>query len=284
MTIRERYLQFISELSILYGKGEAEAITKIIFEHFLEIDRSFIIRNPESTLSPDKEVLLTIALQDLLHHVPVQYVTGIADFYGLRFKVSPHVLIPRPETEELVQCALTLLEQHPVGTILDVGTGSGCIPVSIKKNNPSVSITAIDVDLKALEIAQENAIVNQTDIEFKKMDFLNKAERENLGHFDLIISNPPYIPVSEMETMDKNVTSFEPHHALFVDDNRPLIFYEAILDFSEMHLNPKGIILLETHEELSFEVADLFRNLYQDVEVKKDLYGKNRMVVAAKGI
>ena len=166
--------------------------------------------------------------------------------------------------------------------IIDIGTGSGCIPIAIKKNMPALNITAIDISLDALAIAKQNAITHATTIEFKQLDFLNDAASATLDKYDVIISNPPYITEKQHDTMDKNVTAYEPHLALFVKDEQALIFYEKIVVFALTHLNENGMIFLETHEELAKEVAGLFDDKLYEVAIKKDIFEKERMVIVTR--
>jgi release factor glutamine methyltransferase len=215
----------------------------------------------------------------LLQHKPIQYVLGETWFYNMKLKINEHVLIPRPETEELVQL---LLNESSYGTVkvLDIGTGSGCIAVAVKKNMPDAIVTAIDVSDDALLVAKENAANQNTEIQFLQVDFLDEKQWTTLPKFDIIISNPPYIPVNEKEQLDINVTAFEPHQALFVPDNSPLLFYKKIAEFASTHLNPSGKIFMETHEDFASQTASLFLQDYKQVTVKKDIFGKERMVVA----
>jgi release factor glutamine methyltransferase len=194
--------------------------------------------------------------------------------------VNDHVLIPRPETEELVEQLIkdrkSKLTDPP---ILDIGTGSGCIPIAIKKNLPASIVTAIDVSKDALALAKENAAMHNAYISFIQMDFLDETTWQSLPAFEIIISNPPYISLNEKENLGKNITGFEPHLALFVPDNAPLIFYEKIARFGRDHLLPNGKIYLEIHEDHAKETAALFMNYYQTVMIKKDMYGKERMIL-----
>ena len=215
----------------------------------------------------------------------MQQIVGEAWFYRMKFFVNNHVLIPRPETEELVDLVTKSLIDFPAGTslkILDVGTGSGCISIALKKNFTTAFITALDNSDKALKIAKKNAAHHQVVIDFFNLDFLNDNHSKALDVFDAIVSNPPYIPFAELEMLDKNVTAFEPHSALFVPDKMPLIFYEKIALFGKTHLTPNGKIFVETHEKYANEVAALFANTYIDVEVHEDIFGKNRMVSASR--
>ena len=163
---------------------------------------------------------------------------------------------------------------------MDIGTGSGCIAIAVKKNIPAAMITAIDVSEGALLVAKENATTQQTDIGFLQVDFLDEAQWNTLPKFDIIISNPPYIPINEKEKLDINVTAFEPHQALFVPDNSPLLFYEKIATFGKTHLSRGGKIFMETHEDYAKETASLFKQHYKEVTIQKDIFDKERMVIA----
>jgi release factor glutamine methyltransferase len=279
MKLNEFYRHFLLQLRFIYDENEASNITKMVFESLANISRADVLRNPEMQIDQDTFSLLNQSLDQLLNHQPIQYVLGEAWFYHLKYKVSDAVLIPRPETEELVNLVIQHLKSSQQKTVIEIGTGSGCIPISIKKNIPEISITSVDVSNAALDLATTNANFHQTIIEFKQVDFLNELEREKLGMFDIIISNPPYIPHVEKNTMDKHVTDFEPALALFVPDEDPLIFYKAILRFAKNHLNEKGKIFLETHENFSGDVCALFKDAGFDAKVKNDLFEKPRMVL-----
>ena len=198
----------------------------------------------------------------------------------MKFKVDESVLIPRPETEELVNEVFDFIKYNSSKKIIDIGTGSGCIPITIKKEFPENIITAVDVDEKAIAIATQNATTHQTEINFVQMNFLDKNNWNVFEKFDIVISNPPYIPIAEKELMDKNVISYEPHLALFVPDEQPLVFYKAIALFSKMHLAENGKIFMEVHENLAKEVSDLFSQHQFQTEIKKDIFEKERMVMA----
>jgi release factor glutamine methyltransferase len=279
MKLNEFYRHFLLQLRLIYVENEAANITKMVFESLANISRADVLRNPEMEIDQETFSLLNQALEKLLNHQPIQYVLGEAWFYHLNFKVSDAVLIPRPETEELVELVIQHIKSTHQKTVLDVGTGSGCIPISIKKNIPEISITAVDVSKTAIDLATTNANVHKVNIDFKQVDFLNEVEREKLGMFDVIISNPPYIPNVEIQSMDKHVTEYEPHLALFVPNEDPLIFYKAILRFAKNHLNEKGNIFLETHENYAAEVCDLFKDAAFESKVKNDLFEKPRMVL-----
>ena len=281
MTAIELYQLYLNELMTIYPKSEAENIRNRTFESLASMSRSELIKNPAKILTPEISKALLDGLAQLKQQKPLQYLLGESWFYKLPFKVSPAVLIPRPETEELVELAIDFLKKEGIGKkVLDIGTGSGCIPISIKKNIEASDMTSIDISGEALAIAKENALTHATEINFQQCDFLEEENWERLDKYEVIISNPPYIPEEEKNLLDKNVTMFEPHIALFVEDKHPLIFYEKIADFGKTHLTKNGIILLETHENYADKVADLFNDKGYLSTIKKDMYDKKRMVIA----
>lgn len=282
MTIQQQYRFFLQQLQIIYSLNEATIITDWVFESMAGIKRFDVVKNPTQLLTDNLREELKGALIALLQHKPIQYVTGEAWFYKLKFKVNKSVLIPRPETEELVKVAIETAKrsQFTKGSILDIGTGSGCIAIALKKNLPLTTVTAIDISKDALAIAEENALTHKTAIEFLANDFLDRTQWHLLPTVDIIISNPPYIPLNELEKLEKNVIDFEPHEALFVPNNFPLLFYKNIASFAANHLNPGGKIFMETHEDLARETMALFVQNFKDVFIQKDIFGKERMVVA----
>jgi release factor glutamine methyltransferase len=279
MTWNACYRYYLQQLQPVYGLEEAAAITGIIFENKCGIKKFDIIGHPETELPAADTSVLEAALQQLLQHKPVQYITGETWFYHLKFSVDEQVLIPRPETEELVQW---IIDDHVNSTkplrVLDIGTGSGCIAVALKKNQPAFTITAIDVSPGALHTARKNAAGNDTPIDFFTVDFLDEHARKGLPAFDIIVSNPPYIPLHEKEKMDTHVTAYEPQQALFVPGDAPLLFYKAIALFAETHLEKNGRIYLETHQSYAEATAGIFLEKYLHTVVKKDISGNNRMV------
>ncbi len=280
MSIKELYRNFLVQLQKIYSLSEATVITDWVFEKMISLKRTDILKNPEKQITPAAKKLVQSTLQELLLHKPVQYVLGEAWFYHMKLKVNEHVLIPRPETEELVEQLIKDRKSKltdPV--ILDIGAGSGCIPIAIKKNLPASIVTSIDISEPALALAKENAAMHNAHISFTKIDFLDESQWHLLPVCDIIISNPPYIPISEKDKLDKNVVDFEPYQALFVPDLAPLIFYEKIAIFGKDHLHHAGKIYLETHEEYAPAVASIFQKDYQTVMIKKDMYGKERMVL-----
>ena len=281
MTNRQQYRIFLLQLQAIYNLNEATIITDWVLESLAGIKRFDVVKDPEK-LQPDTITQqLKVALEELLQHKPVQYVTGEAWFHNMKLKVDKSVLIPRPETEELVKLVLDTVknEENLALSIIDIGTGSGCIAIAIKKNLPAASVAAIDVSESALAIAKDNSYEQQTEIQFLKIDFLEESQWASLPKYDVIVSNPPYIPMDEKEKLDKNVASFEPHQALFVPDQSPLLFYEKIAAFASAHLNPKGKIFMEVHENFAKETAALFIQNFSEAIIKKDIFGKERMVM-----
>ena len=289
MTIKEIYRDYLIQLQPIYSANEAMVITDWVFEKIAGVHRSELIKNPQQTLSSEINVQLDSCLADLLLHKPVQYIVGEAWFYKMKLIVNEQVLIPRPETEELVQLVIDHSGKEKIMpsksgnkiSILDIGTGSGCIAIAIKKNLPNAMLHAIDVSKESLLVAKENALLQKADIDFIEIDFLNESNWNQLPKVDIIISNPPYIPLKEKEILDKNVTQFEPHQALFVKDSDPFIFYEKIAIFGKTHLLCNGTIFVEIHEEYAKETAAIFETDYQ-IETKKDIFGKQRMLIITK--
>ena len=283
MTLKALYHFFSDKLSSIYNADESAIISNWIFESIAGVSSRDMIIDPEKELNNDVSELLQDKLNELLLHKPVQYVIGEAWFYKLKFKVNESVLIPRPETEELVHLIIQEVKQKIVqaSNLLDIGTGSGCIAIALKKNLVNTAITAIDVSENALSLAKQNAMFIEAEINFKQFNFLEESEWPTLDQFDIIVSNPPYIPMNEEEMMDKHVTQYEPHEALFVPDNEPLLFYEKIAAFGRHHLKANGKIFMETHEAYAKKVANHFATFYKKVSVIKDMSGKERIVTAS---
>ncbi len=281
MNLKNAYQQFLKQLTSIYDEGEAAVITEWVFESIAGAKRPNIIGGTSAELSSETGSKLDKALSELLQHRPVQYILGEVWFYKMKLKVNENVLIPRPETEELVELVVGNRQFAAGGqSVLDIGTGSGCIAIAIKKLLPSADVSAIDISEAALKVAKENAVTQSTEIEFMQLDFLDQTSWGRLGMFDMIVSNPPYIPFNEKEKLDKNVTDWEPHTALFVPDNGPLLFYEKIAAFGKRHLNTNGKIFVELHEQYAQQTATMFRLNYKTVEIRKDIYGKERMLLA----
>ena len=265
----------MNQLKDIYPAGEASSILYMVFEEMASIPREEIIRDGSNNLEDDKAKKLKAALSELATGKPVQYVIGHAWFCGMKFKVNENVLIPRPETEELVEHVIKM--QPSPRKILDIGTGSGCIPIAIKKNLSGAEVHSMDISIGALELAKENAQMNGVEIKFIHDDILKAIPHKE--SYDVIVSNPPYIPVSEKEKLHKNVTEFEPHLALFVEDNDPLIFYKKIAKYASEALTPGGKLLVEIHQELSDGVVNIFMENGFAAEVMNDQFGNARFVI-----
>lgn len=284
MTTEQAYNDFLNELSRIYERQEAANISDWIFENVTGLQR--MERSFQRNIELSVEVLhrLKSYQSELLENKPVQYVLNEAWFYKLKFYVNEHVLIPRPETEEIVEWIIDDVrgfeDMKYEFKLLDVGTGSGCIPISLKTNLRDLQITGIDVSRYALEVANSNANLLQTEINFLQLDFLDEKTWNSLAVYDIIVSNPPYIPIAEKNILAKNVTEFEPDIALFVKDSEPFIFYEKIAKFAASHLKLAGKVYVEIHENYCKEVQEIFSSHNFNTEMKKDIYGKERMIKA----
>jgi release factor glutamine methyltransferase len=232
-------------------------------------------------ITPEEENKLNLIAERLMRQEPVQYVLNESWFCGLKFYVDENVLIPRPETEEMVEWIISNCK-FPVDelSILDIGTGSGCVAISLKRRIRKAEVWACDISPAALEIAKRNAGTLGTDVKFARFDFLDRQEWVKLPSFDIIVSNPPYVPEKDKGQMQPNVLQYEPATALFVPDNDPLIFYRAIAEFGKTHLKSGGSIYTEIHESLGETTTALFRAKGFEAEIKKDMQGKERMMRA----
>ncbi|HEY0030538.1 MAG TPA: peptide chain release factor N(5)-glutamine methyltransferase [Bacteroidia bacterium] len=269
---------FQEELSAEYERDELETIIAYCFEMFLCIDRATLTLNGNTTVTESELLKFNFAVKDLKRHKPLQYILGEADFYRLKFKVNEHVLIPRPETEELVDLIIHENKEREKIFILDVGTGSGCIPISLKKNLSSAIVSAIDISEKALEVARENAMLNNVQIDWIQNDILADTFEPN-ALFDIIVSNPPYICLSEKHSMHKNVLEYEPHLALFVDHEDPLLFYKVIADLALKYLNKNGRIYFEINQALGPESQHMLESKgFKNVALIRDLSNNYRIL------
>jgi len=281
-TVADIINAFNNDLNDIYPPYEIKGFIRWSFQYVcgyssidLNIKRNEILENNKS------DTLLTI-INKLKSNQPIQYILDETEFYGLKFKVNENVLIPRPETEELVDWIINE-NKNQMACILDVGTGSGCIAIALNKNIESAIIIAIDVSEDALNLARENSKLNQVDIDFRRLNILDKKERESLPNIDIIVSNPPYVLEKEKQLMAKNVLDYEPHLALFVPDDDALLFYRNIIEFASDKLNPKGKIYFEINEEKGDEIRNLLSfNQFRNIVIKKDLRGKDRMIKAEK--
>jgi release factor glutamine methyltransferase len=274
----------VQQLGSIYSMGEAKEIACMVFEKLTTTPKASQYLLEKQELNLQEQVALSAYEQELLTGKPVQYVLGEAWFLNKKFKVDERVLIPRPETEELVLWVKEYAEtrKNEALKILDVGTGSGCIPVSLNHLLPNVAITALEVSKGALEVAIENADFHNSNIQFLFTDFLVEDTWTDLGTFDIIISNPPYIPENEKEELDENVVAWEPHLALFTPNYNPLLFYTALEKFCRNHLKKNGVIFLEGHQLYIHEIAGLFSTSAYEVVIRKDINYNDRMIAAKK--
>ena len=281
MNIREANTHLISQLRAIYEESEAENISDWVLEHITGKKRTDRIMNKEKPLNPEQSSQLNQYLDRLLQHEPVQYVLNEAWFCGLKFYVDKKVLIPRPETEELVEWIISDCK-FPIDTlsILDIGSGSGCIPIALKKRLGKAEVWSCDISPEALRVANQNATTLGINVKFIELDFLNETKREKLPSFDIIVSNPPYIPVKDKDTMRLNVLNHEPAKALFVPDNDELVFYKAIASFGKNHLTENGVIYTEINESLGEATSAMFQTNGYKTEIRKDMQGKERMLKA----
>ena len=272
----------ISFISPLWGEAEAISVLKKVAEHIIQLPYAQI---REEILSEQNLITANAFLNDLKEGKPLQYILEEAWFYKYPFKVNDSVLIPRPETEELVEWALkdiyTLKSEKNHLKILDIGTGSGCIPISLKKQRPQDIITSIDISEAAIQTARQNAAQHNTDIEFCLVNFLDETSWERFEKFDIIISNPPYIPIHQKEKIPLHVREYEPAGALFVPNESPLLFYEKIAHFGKQYLEEEGNIFVELHQDFAEETKKIFEEYgYTNVIIRKDISGNERMLNA----
>jgi release factor glutamine methyltransferase len=282
MTIDEARKEIIKSIGRIYEQGEASNIAELLIESITKLPRSERIIKRRESLSTSQTELLHSSIFRLQEDEPIQYVINEAWFAGMRFYVDRNVLIPRPETEELVEWVVTEVKRQTSNVkMLDVGTGSGCIAIALKRKLPGAEVWACDVSDEALNIARLNADALNATIDFVPLNFLDPDQRKQLPGVDVIVSNPPYVPLTEKPEMKRNVVEFEPSTALFVPDNDPLIFYKAISEFGREKLKKGGSIYTEVHEKLGESVRNLFLSKgYQTISLKQDLQGKDRMMKA----
>jgi len=278
-TIQDVFALFKQSLGSVYDANEIEAVTLLVINEISGLSKGQIKAFPEKEIIVEQAEKLDEILSRLKTGEPVQYILGYTEFYGLPFKVNPSVLIPRSETEELVEWVLNSVEgKYSKASILDIGTGSGCIAISLKKNLPEALVLAIDISVSALETAKQNADLNGVDVSFIEVDILNFVTY-NLQQSSIIISNPPYVTLYDKMQMHTNVTDFEPHSALFVPDEDPLIFYKAIADFALDHLTENGLLFLEINESLGMETVELLKKKgFKNIELREDMSGRDRMI------
>ena len=279
MKLKEIKNRFHLELDTLFPSEEVGSFFYMLIEAYYSVSRLDLAL--DSGLEVENESLILHALEDLKQQKPIQYILGETEFYGLTFKVNKNTLIPRPETEELISWVLKMKPENKNLNILDIGTGSGCIAISIAKNIPNAKVYALDVSENALVVAKENAKNNNVDVIFVNEDILAVSNKnlEKQTQFDIIVSNPPYVRHLEKKMMEPNVLDNEPHLALFVDDDNPLQFYKAITEFAVKNLKENGMLFFEINEYLGNEMIQLLKsNNFKNIQLKQDFFKKDRMI------
>jgi len=288
ITLRAARQRLRQLLTPLYGERESTFIADWVLEQVTGWSKEYARMQPDAELSPTMAEYIDLHLKDLLRWRPVQYVLGEAWFMNMRFKVDERVLIPRPETEELVEWVTSSVKDEKLGKIgqrriLDIGTGSGCIPIALKANLPEASIWSLDASEGALALARENARILSADVHFLHLDVLKDDSLPAITEADIIVSNPPYVLEDDRADMRRNVIDWEPHMALFVEGSDPLLFYHRIADLGLLKLSEGGQVFVEIQETMSDAVVSLFRARgYREIEARRDLSGRDRMVKARK--
>lgn len=293
--IVKQYRNYFNEtLKTIYPITEIDSFFFLLLEEYLGFRRVDIVLKSDFKINQQTLNLLQSATKQLEQEVPLQYIIGKTEFYGLPFVVNKHVLIPRPETEELVAWVVSESSRFKTFNtstkqttetkqlkILDIGTGSGCIPVSLKKQLPFAEISAIDISNDALTVAKKNAVLNNVDIHFILQDILKTVALDQ--HYDIIISNPPYVRELEKKELKNNVLKNEPHVALFVENDNPLIFYAKIAELAKKYLNKNGLLFFEINQYLGTETINLVNKKgLKNIQLKKDMFGNDRIIVASK--
>ena len=293
--IVKQYRNYFNEtLKTIYPITEIDSFFFLLLEEYLGFRRVDIVLKSDFKINQKTLNLLQSATKQLEQEVPLQYIIGKTEFYGLPFVVNKHVLIPRPETEELVAWVVSESSRFKTFNtstkqttetkqlkILDIGTGSGCIPVSLKKQLPFAEISAIDISNDALTVAKKNAVLNNVDIHFILQDILKTVALDQ--HYDIIISNPPYVRELEKKELKNNVLKNEPHVALFVENDNPLIFYAKIAELAKKYLNKNGLLFFEINQYLGTETINLVNKKgLKNIQLKKDMFGNDRIIVASK--
>jgi release factor glutamine methyltransferase len=283
MQIKKYRDYFIETLTPIYDAVEVESFFYLILEQYHQMKRIDLALQPESIFTEIQIEDWNKILAKLQQEIPIQYILGKTHFYGLDFEVDENVLIPRQETEELVEWIITNQQISKLKNqqILDIGTGSGCIAISLAKNIPAAKVSAIDVSEKALSVAQKNADLNQVDVTFIHQNILETEDLQ--ASFDIIVSNPPYVRNLEKAEIKKNVLAHEPHLALFVEDYDALIFYRKIAELAQKNLKENGQLYFEINQYLGKEMVDLLESMgFVEVALRKDIYGNDRMIMATK--
>lgn len=271
---------FFEALSVTYPESEIHSFFYILMKYKLRVSRVDLALNQTVLLKDSEVIFFKKSLEQLKKEVPIQYIIGETEFYGLTFKVNKHVLIPRPETEELVNWIINDTSKTKPVSILDIGTGSGCIAISLAKNLPNSKVTAIDISENAIKIATQNAKLSNVEINFLKVNILNINKLPE--NFDIIVSNPPYVRELEKQKMQQNVIAYEPHIALFVKNENPLIFYEKIASLAVKNLSLNGQLYFEINQYLGIETINLLAlKNFKKIELRKDFFDVDRMIKAS---
>ena len=285
-SVRDCYESIVMRLKAVFTAEEARAMADRVVDHYFNLSPWQRVMAGTTEADKEKVYLIEGAVNKLVDNIPLQYVLGTSFFMDLELIVNPSVLIPRPETEELVTLILKQYSGNQISqklNILDIGTGSGCIPIALKRYIPESNVSSIDLSGEALMVAHENALRNQVVINLIKADILDQTQWKAFPQFDLIVSNPPYVTHEEKKQMKPNVLNHEPHTALFVPDNDPLIFYRCIMNFAKAKLINGGTIWVEINEAFGKEVLSLFEdNMFKERELLKDMFGKYRFVKVTK--
>lgn len=289
MLVKDLENIFHETLDAIYGKEEVTSFFFLCTDAFYNITRFALALDRDLSITKEEQQPIFDALEALKNEKPIQYILGATEFYGLPFKVDENTLIPRPETEELVQLIIDCHSERSKNdkpSILDIGTGSGCIAISLAKNIVNAQVSSMDVSAKAIKKAKENAVLNEVEVNFIEGSILDKPQWEPLFQdlkFDTIVSNPPYVRNLEKAEIQNNVLNNEPHLALFVEDDNPLLFYNAITKFAVEKLKENGQLFFEINEYLGPETKTLVETFgFKNVEIIKDLFGKDRMIKADK--
>ena len=281
MTIKALQEEFKKQLISNYPKDEINSFFYLLSETYLAKNRLDIALAPDDEINRINTDLFLNALEQLKNDCPIQYIIGEVEFMNLKFEVNKNVLIPRPETEELINWILSFEESSYSKSILDIGTGSGCIPIILANSLPESNVVTYDISEKAIEVARKNAIANKIELKIEQQDILKIQSLD--ASYDIIVSNPPYVRESEKIQMKNNVLLYEPNIALFVPDDDPLLFFRHIAQLAIKSLKPSGLLYFEINQYLSSSLCEILEDLgFQEIELKKDIYGADRLIRAIK--
>ena len=287
MKLKDLKHEFVDALTGIYPPEELQSFFSILSEAYLGLSRIEVALQPNKEILEGEGLSFDRAIQQLKNFEPIQYIVGETEFFGLKFKVDRSVLIPRPETEELVNWIINETQSKET-TILDIGTGSGCIAITLAHQLTKTEVSAMDISKDALKIAKQNALTNKVNINFIELDVIQFENSDELdfhkdSKFDLIVSNPPYVKASEKELMQANVLRYEPEIALFVEDEDPLLFYRRIAQLSKDYLKPEGVLFFEINEYLGKGMKEMLEvEGFSNIEIKKDIFEKDRMIKCKK--